>query len=227
MKRRMFSIKNLELHFLHAVLISFSLFSQKIEAHSSSLIIEEGHLSSKPLQEVAAIGAPVTGSLVEGMVGSIKKGCRHRFYCHSASPQQGFIGPQAIAKPLSIKDQPGVFPAPLMGPASLTFNFSCQNRDLFLTPIVVKPDGTIFQGLPMTMGNSPQTLVISSPAQTGIYTLFVLAHQKGTQGAEVTVDATISTQPQENQTFHLRPFDLNSQDASLISAEFVYTPQSF
>jgi hypothetical protein len=205
--------------------INLSLFSQGIAAQQASFFSqeEEHPITSKPLQEVATLGAATTGVLVEGIVGSMYKGCRHRFYCHSASPKQGFLGSEASARPLSIKDQPGIFPAPLMGPASLTFSFSCQAPHASLTPIIVRPDGTVFQGLPMTTLNSPQTLVISSPAQTGIYTLFVLAHQKDSQGTQVTVEATISTQPQQNKTFQLKSFEPIEEDSRLISAEFVYT----
>lgn len=165
-----------------------------------------------------------TGSLVEGSVGSIHKGCRHRFHCHSTSPTNGFLGPQEIVKSVSLKDQPGVFPAPLMGAANITFNFCCQDAQASVTPVVVRPDGTVFQGLPMTAHNSPQTLEVSSPAQTGIYTLFVLSHQKEAPSIHVKVDASISTQSHSNKSFEIKSFDLNDKDADLFSAEFVYVP---
>lgn len=111
-----------------------------------------------------------------------------------------------------------------MGPGSVTFLFSCQKADASVTPVIVKPDGTICHGLPMTSLDSPQALEMSSPAQTGIYTLFVLAQQKNAFSSHVTVNATISTQPQDHQIFHLKPFDSGDQDAELISAEFIYTP---
>jgi hypothetical protein len=179
---------------------------------------------SKPLYEVASLGASTTGALVEGSVGSIRKGCRHHFYCQSTGPTIGFLGPQEAAKPVSLKDQPGVFPAPLVGAASVTFQFHCQDANASIVPIVIRPDGTVYQGLAMTGQNSPQTLVISSPAQTGIYTLFALAYQKDSQGAHISVDTSISTQPQNNITFQLKSFEPSDKEAELISAEFIYTP---
>jgi hypothetical protein len=224
MKRRKILIQNLKLSFLVGLGYGPSLWAQGSTQYSSH---QELFLFSKPMHEVATLGAPTTGSLVEGSVGSIHKGCRHRFYCHSSTLASGFLGPQAIAKPLSLKDQPGVFPAPLMGPASLIFTFHCQDESqASLTPTIVRPDGTIFQGLPMTKSNSPQTLVISSPAQTGIYTLFVLSHQKASVEIPVQVNASISTQPQHNKTFYLKSLGSSDKDAELISAEFVYTPSS-
>lgn len=228
MKWQMTSKQRIRSYFLYSLFtfLSFNLsfFSLKLEAQSFSSFQEEHGFSAKPLHKVATIGAPTTGSLIEGKMGSLHKGCRHRFYCYSSAPQLGFLGPQETAKPLSIKDQPGVFPAPLMGPASLTFSFSNQHPTTALTPIIVRPDGTVFKGLPIIAGNSPQTLVVSSPAQTGIYTLFVLAHQKEAQDAQITVDAKISTQPHQDKTFFLKSFEPTEQDLDLISAEFIYTP---
>lgn len=180
---------------------------------------------SKPIYDVSVLGASATGSLVEGVVGSIQKGCRHRFYSYSSLPAQGFLGPQDIAEPLSLKDQPGVFPAPLMGPAALTFCFNCRQTSGPFTPIIIRPDGTVFYGLAMTAANSPQTLVISSPAQTGIYTLFILSHQKGDQAAEALVEASISTQPSEGKTLELKSFETKEAHPELVSAEFIYIPQ--
>jgi hypothetical protein len=213
------------LSFFLAIHLSFSIKGMATQP-TAFIIQDDQPLSSKPLQEIATIGAAISGALIEGSVGALQKGCRHRFYCYSAGPQQGFLGPQITAKPLSIKDQPGIFPAPLMGSAFLTFSFTCENSKAFFTPIVVRPDGTIFQGFPMTALNSPQALVISSPAQTGIYTLFVLAHQKDSQGAQVTVDATISSHSEQDETFHLKPFESNEDDDILISAEFIYTQKA-
>lgn len=224
MKRRRILIRNLKVSFLIGLSYSHSLWAQGPMQHPSQ---KEPFLSSKPVHEVAALGASASGSLVEGSVGSSHKGSRHRFYCHSSASTSGFLGPQAIVKPLSLKDQPGVFPAPLMGPASLTFTFHCQDESQdSLTPIVVRPDGTAFQGLPMNRSNSPQTLVISSPAQTGIYTLFVLAHQKEGGGNRVHINASINTQPQHSKTFHLKSLEFDDKEVELICAEFVYIPSA-
>jgi hypothetical protein len=204
--------------------VTLSVSSQLMDGQRSIFFLKEFPSSSTtPLHEVATLGAPTTGAVIEGIVGSMK-GCRRRFYCHSAYQTLGFLGPHTTAKPLSIKNQPGIFPAPLMGPASLTFNFHCPHSTASLTPIVVRPDGTIFHGLSLTKLNSPQSLVISSPAQTGIYTLFVLANQKDSHGVQVTVDAAVSTQPQQNKIFFLKSFELDPENLDLISAEFIYTP---
>ena len=177
----------------------------------------------KVLQMVSSLGASTSGYWVEACVGSRHKGCRHRFHCHHSNcSTDGFLGPHPIAKPLSLKDQPGIFPAPIMGDASLTFKFKAQNpQATHLTPIVIRPDGTAFQTPPMTPLNSLQTLVIPSQAQTGIYTLFVIAHPNTSKDASVSVEATISTQPQNCQIFHLFPFDPTG-DGAKFSAEFIY-----
>jgi len=190
---------------------------------SEKIALKKQTFFSKSVHEVASLGAPITGPLVEGSVGSIPKGHHNRFYCHS-TPVKGFLGPQEVAKPISLKDQPGVFPAPLVGEASVSFQFHNQDANASIVPIVIRPDGTVYQGLAMTAEHSPQTLVISSPAQTGIYTLFVLAHEKDSLGAHVTVDASINTQPRRNATFHLKSFEPTDNEVDLISAEFVYIP---
>lgn len=180
--------------------------------------------ASHPMHEVSVLGAPTSGSFLEGIAGSIQKGCRHRFHCHTTAPAQGFLGPQTTAEPLSLRDQPGVFPAPLMGPASLTFSFQCQNSKAPFTPVVIRPDGTVFHGLPMTQSNSPQALVIASPAQTGIYTLFILAHHNDNPNAEAIVEASVNTQPPQRKTILIKSFDPSGKDAELISGEFTYIP---
>lgn len=223
MKWQKVLFRNLKASFFYCSILSSCLWAQ--EGMIQSPPLRKPALTSTPWQEVAVLGAPTTGSLVEGSIGAIHKGCRHRFYCHSTGPTAGFLGPQTIAKPVSLKDQPGVFPAPLMGAATIAFNFCCQESH-FVTPIVVRPDGTVFKGLPMTSLNSPQTLVISSPAQTGIYTLFILPHEKHSIGTLITVEASINTQPENKQFFYLKSFESNDKDLDLISAEFVYTPSN-
>lgn len=183
---------------------------------------EQQMLFCKPLHEVASLGAPTTGSLVEGSVGSLYVGRRHRFHCHSPGLTSGFLGPQETTKPLNLKDQPGVFPAPLAGEAFITFEFYCQDASPPVVPVIIRPDGTVYQGLVMSALNSPQILVVSSPAQTGIYTLFVLAHLNDSLSSYVTVNASINTQPQNNTTFHLKSFEPNEKKPELMSAEFIY-----
>ncbi len=173
-------------------------------------------------QQVASCGAPTTGWLIEGRVGSFRREGRRRFYCYSANHQEGFLGPQAAAKPVSLRDQPGVFPAPIVGPASLMFSFREVNPDGTLIPVIVKPDGTILRGQPITTSNSPQILVVSAPAQTGIYNLFILAQRQQAGEAEVFVEASVSTQPTQMQMLMLKPFDANSLDPTCVNAEFLY-----
>ncbi len=175
----------------------------------------------KPLHEVASLGAATTGALVEGKVGSMRKSCRQRFYCQSSGPKPGFLGPEIVAKPSSIKDQPGIFPAPLMGLDSLTFTFTCQNQDATLTPVIIKPDGTAVYGQPMRKQET-QTVMISSPAQTGIYTLFALAHQTSPSLACLHVKVTTSTRPEQTKSFYLEPFTGFQKNSDHISDEFVY-----
>ena len=192
--------------------------------HVNEPEVENHTQPSKPIHEVATLGAATTGPMLEGVSGAINKGRRRHFDCFSANPKPGFLGPQTIAKHPRVKDQPGVFPAPLMGPASLTFAFSNQSKHHALTPVIVRPDGTAFHGLPLTPDDSSQTLVVSSPAQTGIYTLFVLGHQKYQSDAHAIVNVTTSTQTQQVNTFNLFPLDLSDNHYDQISAEFIYIP---
>ena len=76
----------------------------------------------------------------------------------------------------------------------------------------------------MKEDNSPQSLVITSPAHTGLYTLFILAHPNEKETASVTVEAAISTQPQQNKMIALKTFDPKAGEPELISAEFLYIP---
>lgn len=215
-------MSHFKLSFLCCLGFSLGLWAQEGMMQNSSLTPVE--LPLKPKFEVASFGASTTGFLVEGSVGAVRKGSRHRFYSHSNGPGSGFLGPQMISKSVSLKNQPGIFPAPLMGAASVSFAFHCDDSNACVTPIVVRPDGTVFHGLSMTAENSPQTLVISSPAQTGIYTLFILANRQEALDTYVNVNAAISTQPQSEKSFSLKTFNPKEKDADLISAEFVYTP---
>jgi hypothetical protein len=179
----------------------------------------------KPLQnEIEICGAPSTGPLVEGAVGSIHKGSRHRFFCHNTTASEGFIGFESTIEPLSLKTQPGVFPAPVMGLDSLTFRFHASQHSPLFTPLIIRPDGTVFYGQPMAEKNSPQTVVVAAPAQTGIYTLMIISNQYEL-AAHATVNATISTRPQEEITLSLKSFDPNEleETTDLICAEFIYT----
>lgn len=181
-------------------------------------------LVSTSVHEVASLGGATTGSLLEGVVGAVQKGCRHRFYCHSTLSDEAFVGLKTdVNKIVAIKDQPGVFPAPLAGPSSLTFTFKHEFGKSKLTPVIVRPDGTIFQGLPMNSFDSPQKIVISAPAQTGIYTLFVLSNEKDDINGEMMIQTTISNQPQKERSLRLRPFNPKSEHVEQTSAEFFYS----
>lgn len=175
-------------------------------------------VSATPLYNVSVIGAPTTGPLIDGVVGSIQKGSRHRFYSHSSS-SQGFLGAKSNAEPLSIKDQPGVFPAPIMGPAAISFCFKCTQDNSSFVPVIIRPDGTVIHGQEMSESNSHQTLIIASPAQTGIYTLFILPNNQ--ESTEALIEASISSLPQEKKSFYLHSFNAQTEN-ELISAEFIY-----
>lgn len=179
---------------------------------------------TEPLYEVNAIGAPTTGVLVEGAAGAACKGVHHRFSCHTEGPKPGFLGPLAVAKPTSIRCQPGIFPAPIAGPASLTFTFTCLNNKNPMTPIVMRPDGTALKGFPMTLEDFPQTIVVSYPAQTGIYTLFILPHGIENQNVHAIVEVSKSTKPHRVNTYALKAFGRTNKDEDKISAEFIYSP---
>ncbi len=76
----------------------------------------------------------------------------------------------------------------------------------------------------MTSNHSSQTLEIASPAQTGIYSLFILAAKRNLPVTYVTVDASISTQPRNNRSFRLKTFGKDEKEIESISAEFTYIP---
>lgn len=201
--------------------LSLSLWGHENEPSLSSI---HSASSGKSLFEVASLGAPTTGPLIEGSIGCKHKGSRIRFYCVNNGTTEGFLGPQTIAKPISLKDQPGIFPAPLMGPSAVSFTFHCQNSQDSIIPVVIKPDGTVFNGMPMTSSNSPQSLLISAPAQTGIYTLFALPHRKDQSRSQIVVDASINTQPHNDEMLFLKTFDNLERKPEEISAEFIYIP---
>lgn len=190
--------------------------------------------------EIATIGAPITGPLLEGSVGAKCGRLRNRFYSQNEGPTIGFVGQQTFKTPLVLKDQPGIFPAPLMGPASLNFVFSMtEEKGVYsevkqnVIPVLVKPDGTICKGSPLTAEDSPQTIMIPSPAQTGMYTLFVLPNLPNQENAQeglkehlshakIHVTGMISTRPGENRNLELTAFSLEEKNLEGISAEFVY-----
>lgn len=203
---------------LFFLILSLGLESGENKSYSSPSLqnLQQPHF------EVSSLGAPVTGSLIEGKVGCLNKGSRQRFYCHSAIPPEGFLGPQGISEPVRLRDQPGIFPAPVRGPASVTFTFDCQDSNASVTPVIVRPDGTVFCGAPMSQKNSPQTIVISSPAQTGIYTLFAPSRDQDSSPSSLLVNASVSTQPQNNTSFVLNSFSKNSEKPEEHSVDFIY-----
>lgn len=181
--------------------------------------------SARPIQQISSIGSSTAGALVEGVVGSSQRKSPYRYYTQSPGPTSGFLGPQDEIKPTCFRDQPGVSPAPLVGEASITFQFHCTEPGSCVIPAVVRPDGTIYQGLSMTPKTSPQTVVISAPAQTGIYTLFVIADEKTVPNSHATVQTSISTDPKNRTTLNLQTFDTSADlPQELTSAEFVYAP---
>lgn len=181
--------------------------------------------SARPIQQIASIGSSTTGALVEGVVGPNQKKSPYLYYIQTPGPASGFLGPQDEVKPTHFRDRPGVSPAPLAGEASITFQFHCNEPGTCVIPAVVRPDGTVYQGLSMTSKNSPQTVIISSPAQTGIYTLFVIADEKTIPKSHATVQTSISTDPKNRTTLHLQTFDTSADvTQELTSAEFIYAP---
>lgn len=204
------------------VFFPFLIFLLALFYNVSAVDPGEGSIyPSKPLIHVAVIGASTTGPLIDGVVGSVHKGSRKRFYCHSSSTQ-GFLGPKIVDEPLSIRNQPGVFPAPIMGYESLSFRFKCAKPNTIFVPIIIRPDGTVIHGQPMSKTNSPQTMIIGSPAQTGIYTLLILPHDPNNLDAQAIVEAAISAQPNEVKTFHLKAFNSNHLEDDFLTAEFIY-----
>ncbi len=66
-------------------------------------------LLSESVYEIAIIGAPTSGFLVEGRIGSLKKANHCCFYSHSFDPTTAFLGPPEAAKSVRLKEQPGSF----------------------------------------------------------------------------------------------------------------------
>ena len=176
--------------------------------------------------EVSVLGAPTSGIAIQGAVGAIHKGNDLRFPCYSPGPTPGLVGPQIFSKLSGFKDQPGVFPAPLIGFDSLHFVFTSKEGNRDIIPVIIKPDGTIFKGSPMNCNHGPQMLVIPYPAQTGIYTIFAL-NQKSVEKNDliaglVEVNVNTSTRTKKGKHFLLKPFSSNTKNAEFISAEYIY-----
>jgi hypothetical protein len=184
----------------------------------------EGSFSSPcPVHKVRAIGAPTAGGVMEGVVGAPYQQPHHRYSCRSAGPKPGFIGPDAAGKPTCVRDQPGVFPAPLLGPDSLSFTFISQSHCASLvTPVVVRPDGTAFFGQSMRADDLPQRLEIPAPAQMGIYTLFVLPHDAESEPVSMAVEVASSEQPGLVETISLKSFVGGCDDSDLTCGEYTY-----
>ncbi|MDP1880855.1 MAG: hypothetical protein Q8K60_07940 [Parachlamydiaceae bacterium] len=179
--------------------------------------------------DIAVFGSPTSGPLIEGAIGAIQKGYRHRFYCHSSGPNPGFIGAQTSTKLSSIKEQPGVFPAPLMGSDSLQFTFALTASHDPVIPVIVKPDGTILKGYPMTYEHAPQVLSIPYPAQTGIYNFFVLNQninfEKNSSPSEnpwINVNVITNHQSRKSQNFSIKTFNAQVESPEFICAEYIY-----
>lgn len=203
----------------------------------SALVSSEGHkpaVSVSPVSacpHVAACGGALTGTLVEGRVGSTPRERRRRFYCYSATAPEGFLGPHSVAKRISLRDQPGVFPAPIVGQAALSFTFYCRPSSApsvpgcaaggGLTPVVVRPDGTVLKGGPMAPSDCPQTILIPAPAQAGIYDVFALTGDSAWQEVEIEVAAAVSTHPHHQQMLKLKPYGSGCTPL-LSNAEFLY-----
>jgi hypothetical protein len=161
---------------------------------------------------------------MEGVVGAPYQQPHHRYSCRSAGPKPGFIGPDAAGKPTCVRDQPGVFPAPLLGPDSLSFTFISQSHcAAFVTPVVVRPDGTAFFGQSMRADALPQTLEIPAPAQMGIYTLFVLPHDTESEPVAISVKVSSSEQRGLVETISLKSFIAGSDDSDLTCGEYIYS----
>lgn len=180
------------------------------------------------IYDIAVFGSPTSGPLVEGAIGAIQKGYRHRFYCHSPGPSPGFIGAQTSTKVSSIKEQPGVFPAPLMGSDSLQFTFALSGSNDPVIPVIVKPDGTILKGYSMTHEQPPQVLSIPYPAQTGVYNFFVLNQNinceknSAAENSWVNVNVITNHQSRKGQNFSIKAFNANVESPEFICAEYIY-----
>ncbi len=187
---------------------------------------ETSSFLTQTTHQAASIGAPVTGSLIEGCIGSFKKSESH-YITHYDHTKNGFLGSsQGEKHAITVKDQPGVFPAALVGDSSIGFQFHIEDENEEIIPVIVRPDGTVYQGLAMHKDHSPQVLEIASPAQRGIYTLFVLGNGKAL-AKNIIVEVAVKNQPKHNTSLQLQPFNPeNDQNHDLISAEFVYSPSS-
>lgn len=184
---------------------------------------EDVSLSTRPIQHVTAIGAPTVGGLIEGIAGAPYRAPHHRYCCRSDGPKPGFIGPDVAGKPTCVRDQPGVFPAPIMGPDSLSFTFRSQDSHLSqVTPVVVRPDGIAIVGRPMQSGDASQTLEVPFPAQMGIYTLFILPHENANQPVSASVEVQSSVVEKRPRIIPLQSFVSGGGDLDLICGEYIY-----
>lgn len=171
--------------------------------------------------EVRVIGAPLSSSSIEGVLGASNVP-RAQFYSYSSDPVPGFLGPQHLARAPLIREQPGVFPALKLGSDSLTFSFSYEGNNLPLTPVVIKPDGTIYKGFAMSLSSATQTIEIPYPAQIGLYTLFLLDPSGSDNEASLHVTAATSSQPHRVKQLLLKPLSLNKEQTKKTSSELIY-----
>lgn len=128
-------------------------------------------------ETVVSIGAPLSGPCIEGAVGAIQKGVRQKFCCQTGGNVPGFLGPRLFSS--FVKEQPGVFPAPLRTETSLSFHW-----DKEATVWVVLPDGTSLQ----VEGSE---LSIPFPTQSGIYFLLTTDPFLGEIAVEVNTHKSL------------------------------------
>lgn len=195
-----------------------------LQMFGSKALKNEVSTISKPFYEIASLGAPTTRPIIKETVGAINKRSEKQIQPGTNGGYEGFSGLSSTSI-ASLYQEAGLSPNHPNEPADIAFTFSCRDIKEPFTPIIVRPDGTILRGLPMTQEHSPQTLEISTPAQTGIYTLFVLAHEQHSPDSLVTINTKVSSDPLQNKAFQLGFFDpKNKTDSKIVSAEFLYTP---
>lgn len=169
-----------------------------------------------------AIGAGVLG----GFIGSAVK--KRGEDGKSGSP--GSIGSPGAVGPQGPAGASGTFDVPV-GPAALTFTFlnaliasQMSLPDGSFTPLLVKPDGTVITGNPVTPDGESTIIEIPSPAQIGTYQM-VLSLSQNT--SVITIAAVIVTNSLNPAEIHECPAVLVGGAYSpgmQVTFEYTYSP---
>lgn len=191
----------------------------------SAVMAENSERLDERSLEIASLGAVMSEAILEGGSGAIQRSPQYRFRTRSIGPTPGIIGQHPKFTRATLREQPGVFPGPLLGFDALEFTFTCLGPiDQNLVPIIFKPDGSIIKGKILCSKDPKQTVTVPYPAQTGIYTLFISNNSlKNAISESIRVEVAVHKKVKGGKNTYSRPFDLSTQSLDESTIELVYT----